>query len=87
LKPDSARKKFSMLCGIVARERVPITLQDWRKLGKVERDKVKNEIMKYFNITRADDKIRAERKVVRIPIQVLESYDFTTDKGIANRAR
>jgi inorganic triphosphatase YgiF len=60
LKPDSARKKFSMLCGIVARERVPITLQDWRKLGKVERDKVKNEIMKYFNITRADDKIRAE---------------------------
>jgi hypothetical protein len=45
----------------MARERVLITLLDWRKLGKVDRDKVKDAIMKYFTVGTKDEKKRLKR--------------------------
>ena len=61
LKPDVARRKFSRLCGTVARERVPITLEDWRKLSKNSRDSIKAEILKYFNVRTPSDLKSLER--------------------------
>lgn len=60
-KPDAARKKFSTVCGIVARDRVSINLPHWKKVSQNERDDIKKEILKYFIIRDPADKKRVER--------------------------
>ena len=49
LKPDSSRRKFSTVCGIMARETVFINLASWKNVGKTTRAALAKEILGHFD--------------------------------------
>ena len=65
-KPDIARKKFSRLCGQIAREQVSINRSSWRQVPKALKDGIKNEVLKYFIIRDSNDKKCVERAALLI---------------------
>lgn len=73
-KPDIARKKFSRLCGQVARERVNINLSDWRQLSNNARAGIKKEILKYFIIRDSSDLERVERAALLIACKAWKQW-------------
>ena len=68
LKPDSTRRKFSTVCGIVARERVPINLASWNQVIKNARTKIKKDILEHFDF--ADKSTKAMKRVERMAILI-----------------
>lgn len=58
----------------MARERVSINLEDWRKLTKTARDSIKNEILKYFTIRNSDDLKRVERAALLIACKAWKQW-------------
>ena len=60
LSPKKAAARFRTICGILGRERVPITTPSWKSLTKVERDALWTELSSSFTIPEAH-KARVER--------------------------
>ena len=51
-KPDQSKRKFSTVCGIMARDRVSINIPTWREVKK-DKDAcagIKNDIVRHFII-------------------------------------
>ena len=67
-KPDSSRRKFSTVCGIVARERVPINLASWKQFTKKDRTLIKKDIRDNFDF--ADQSTKAMKRVERTAILI-----------------
>ena len=67
-KPDSSRRKFLAVCGIVARELVPINLASWKQVTKNARTKIKKDILEHFEF--ADKFPKAMKRVERAAILI-----------------
>jgi len=77
-KPDVCRRKFSSICGIVARERVSINLASWKEVSKTARDDIKKEVLKYFIIRNKDDLKRAGRVALLIAGKVWKQWSLSS---------
>ena len=67
-KPDSSRRKFSTICGIVARELVPINLASWKQVTKNARTEIKKDTLQHFDF--ADKSPKAMKRVERAAILI-----------------
>ena len=75
-KPDIARKKFSRLCGQIARERVGINTSSWRKVPKSVKAGIKKEVLKYFIVRDSSDLERVERAALLIVCKAWKKWKF-----------
>ena len=62
LKPDSSRRKFLTVCGIMARETVSINLASWKNVGKTARAALVKSILDHFHFV-VDSNPKTVKKV------------------------
>ena len=86
LSPKKAAARFRTICGILARERVPITTPTWKSLTKERRGELWKELSSSFDIPQADQ-ARVERQALLAMDHAWRTFKSTLVTKYVNTGR